>query len=134
MLDRLAVDVGHAECESDDFSLSTLRKDEKDRLGNTVKEILWIEKDYAVYCSDKGIYVQFSDCPQQRKVQRSQFTKIVPELCELRYLTAQMRRRNPLRHSSEPRHTLYDHNMAQALMLAMEGEAPRAKQLAELNS
>jgi hypothetical protein len=101
-----------------------------DKLGNTVQEIMWMGAHYAVYCSDKGIYVHFSDCPEIEKEQRARFSKICPELCELRYLTAQMHGWQPWapRH---PQHSLYEHNMAQALMLMMESQEAPAKQIAE---
>jgi len=109
-----------------------LEKNKQDKLGNTVREILWRQKNYAIYSSDKGVYVHFSDCEQEEKDQRKRFTDICPELCELRYLTAQMRGWNWWRwFSSHRRDTLYDHNMAQALMLMMEGEIARAKDIAQ---
>src|SRR5262249_15982152 len=103
--------------------------------GNTVREVLFSEASYAIYWSDKGIFVHFSDSPEERRDQRQRFTEIVPELCELRYLTAEMRGWHWLP-SWWPwlprlRHTLYDHNMAQALMLVMENKIPLAKQIAK---
>jgi len=116
------------------FLLCDLREGKKDKLGHEVEEILWIGRNYAIYCSQKGVYVQFSDCLQEAAVQRSRFTEISPELCELRYLTYEMRSRwnfgfrpRTGRHPS----SLYDHNMAQALMLAMEERVKDGKQLAQ---
>jgi len=113
-------------------SLRDLKKDGQDNLGNTVREILWRQKDYAIYCSDKGVYVHFSDCEQEEKEQRKRFREICPELCELRYMIAQMRGWNwwPW-FSSRRRHTLYEHNMAQALMLMMEGDKDAAQNIAQ---
>ena len=102
-----------------------------DKLGNIVREIMWMGAQYAVYCSDKGIYVHFSDCPAIEKEQRERFSKICPELCELRYLTAQMRGWQPWSPRQPPQHSLYEHNMAQALMLMMESHEAPAKQIAE---
>jgi hypothetical protein len=115
------------------FPLRDLQKGKPDKLGNIVREILWIERNYAIYSSDKGIYVHFSDKAEMEKEQRKRFTEISPELCELRYLTAQMRGWNwwPW-FSSHRRHTLYEHNMAQALMLIIEDkDDPAAKRIAK---
>jgi hypothetical protein len=112
-------------------SLCDLQKDGQDNLGNTVKEILWRQTNYAIYRSDKGVYVHFSDSKEEEKDQRKRFTEICPELCELRYLTAQMKGSNwrPSFFGSR-KHTLYDNNMAQALMLMMEGDKDSAKDIA----
>jgi hypothetical protein len=116
------------------FLLSELSVGAKDKLGNVIAEILWLARDYAVYRSNRGIHVHFSDCPEEEDDQRRRFIQISPELCELRYLTAQM--------SSgwtfglrRPTASIYHHNMAQAVMLVMEkenqDELSDAKMLAE---
>jgi hypothetical protein len=115
------------------FLLRQLAVREKDKLGNKIEEILWLARNYAVYRSDRGVYVHFSDCPQEEDDQRRRFTKISPELCELRYLTAQMPsgRTFGLRY---PTSSIYHHNMAQAVMLAIESkdqDLKDAKQLTE---
>jgi hypothetical protein len=135
MLNVLRADDRAAEGEARTTAcrLSDLQKDKPDKLGNTVREILWIETNYAIYCSDKGIYVHFSDSPEEERDQRKRFSEICPELCELRYLTAQMRGWNwwlPWLYGRR-RHTLYEHNMAQALMLMMEDNGDKAKCLAQ---
>src|SRR5262245_3368304 len=99
----------------------------EDKLHNKIKEILWRGASYAIYCSDKGIYVHFSDCKEEEEDQRKRFTKICPELCELRYLIAQMRGWIWWPWSHKRRHTLYEHNMAQALMLIMENRDDEPK-------
>jgi hypothetical protein len=65
--------------------------------------------------------VHFSDCKKEEEDQRKRFTKICPEVCELRYLTDQMSGWKwwPRSHL---RDTLYARNMAQALMLMMENK------------
>jgi hypothetical protein len=99
----------------------------EDKLHNKIKEILWRGANYAIYCSGKGIYVHFSDCKEEEEDQRKRFTKICPELCELRYLIAQMRGWIWWPWSHKRRHTLYEHNMAQALMLIMENRDDEPK-------
>jgi hypothetical protein len=58
------------------FLLHELRKDQKDKLGHRVEQILWLGKDYAVYRSERGVYVQFSDCPKREALQRRRFAEI----------------------------------------------------------
>ena len=117
---------------SETLLLSALKKGQPDKLGNKIREILWSENDYAIYCTDKGVYVHFSDCAKKKDEQRERFMEICPELCELRYLTTQMRGRNLWAWiSGHQRHTLYEHNMAQALMLMMENKADLAKGIAQ---
>jgi hypothetical protein len=121
--------------------LSALEIGEPDKLGNTVRAFLWLGANYAVYRTDEGVYVHFSNDSAQEVEQRSRFTEICPELCELRYLTAEMRGRDTwwrralavcspsgTRHPSEG---LYDHNIAQAIMLTMEAKVEPAKKIAE---
>jgi hypothetical protein len=119
-------------CEK--FKLCNLKEGEKDRLGHLVEEIFWKEGQYAVYRSERGVYVQFADCPVKAANQQSEFTEISPELCELRYLTHEMRSRWLFgRRSQADCHpsSLYEHNMAQAIMLILEKKKEQGKDLAK---
>jgi hypothetical protein len=119
---------------TEQFSLPELRHGKNDKLGNRVEEILWVGRNYLVYRSQKGVYVQFSDDPEEEAVQRNRFTEICPELCELRYLTSQMSSGWNLGLSSgahRHRSSLYDHNIAQAVMLVMEDKIGQGKQIAQ---
>jgi hypothetical protein len=125
--------AGSASCAKP-FLLRELKEGGKDKLGHEVEEMLWVARNYAIYRSRLGVYVQFSDCPQEEAAQRKKFTEISPELCELRYLTYEMRStyafgfgRQTGRHPS----TLYEHNMAQALMLVIEDKITEGKQIAQ---
>jgi hypothetical protein len=104
------------------FLLCELRAGVKDRLGNQIEDILWLGTSYAIYRSQKGIDIQFSDNRKEEDVQRRKFTEICPELCELRYFTPQI--------SSGSNGSLYDHNIAQAMMLVMEDRAELGKKIA----
>ena len=57
------------------FDLYDLKKDKQDNLGSTVREILWRQKNYAIYRTDKGVYVHFSDCPNEETDQRSRVSR-----------------------------------------------------------
>jgi hypothetical protein len=109
--------------------------DKPDKLQNIVREIFWVGANYAIYCSDKGVDVQFSDDPEEQKQQRKKFTEICPELCELRYLTSQMRSRFRIPFFSpllrKPGDTLFEHNLAQAVMLILEDNLEEGKQIAQ---
>ncbi|MBV8701297.1 hypothetical protein [Bradyrhizobium sp.] len=116
------------------FKLCQLKEGQKDRLGHLVEEIFWNEGNYAVYRSERGVYVQFADSPEEAAAQRSEFTEISPELCELRYLTHEMRSSWPLgRRSQTDRHpsSLYEHNMAEAVMLILEKKNQQGIDLAK---
>jgi hypothetical protein len=109
--------------------LHDLKVDEKDAIGAYVRSIEFRGQDYAIYRSERGIYVHFSDDQKMEQAQRAAYVKLSPQICELRYLTSQMRPgvlgRFFNRWSGQD--TLYDHNMAQALMLLMETTAMRAR-------
>ena len=117
------------------YLLCELEVGKTDKLGNKVAEILWLARNYAIYLSKRGVYVHFSDCPQEEDDQRRRLTQISPQLCELRYLTAQMGWWWPFSVWRSP-YSIYHHNMAQAVMLVMEdknrtADLKRAKHLAE---
>src|SRR5262245_55433162 len=126
MLDRTSTATIH-ESSVDQFPLSKLQRGQLDKLGNTVQAIMWFGESYAIYRSDKGVYVHFSDRRREEREQRKRFAEICPELCELRYLTSQMKDRWWHRVKRAPKtmmspyrkHALYEHNIAQALMLLM---------------
>ena len=124
------------------FPLRRVLLGKPDKLGNIILEILWCGSDYAVYRTNQGVFVNFADCPIREREQRAAFTEICPELCELRYLTSQMhhtwlrrigilRRRNEAAHAQRGDGSLYDHNMAQAVMLLMEGKTDDARKIAK---
>jgi len=112
------------------FRLCDLMEGRNDKLGHKVEDILWIGQDYAIYCSEKGMYVQFSDSPEEEAAQRCRFTEISPEICELRYLTPQMHLGGRFGFGRD-HPSLYDHNIAQAMMLVMERKVEDGKQLAQ---
>jgi hypothetical protein len=53
------------------FMLHDLAAGKPDKLGHRVKDILWAGQNYAIYCTKRGVYVQFSDCSVQEADQRS---------------------------------------------------------------
>jgi hypothetical protein len=120
------------------FPLANIRVGKPDKLGHRVLDILWCGTDYAVYRSERGVYVHFSDNPERAQQQRVAFTQIAPELCELRFLTSHLHRNH--RRIDRPwswlglrpaDRELYDHNVAQALMLTMENKLEPAKAIAK---
>jgi hypothetical protein len=113
--------------EQTDFRLCELKEGSPDAIGAIVRSIAFRGKDYAIYRSARGVYVQFSDDTATRQSQMAAYVKLSVQICELRYLTSQMRPgiiAQICRHSKQD--TLYDHNMGQALMLLMESAAQRA--------
>ena len=125
------------------FSLAEIRLTKEDKLGNIVQEILWCGSEYIIYRTCKGVFVHFSDRPKTERIQRQAFNQICPELCELRYLTHEMRRKwrlrnlwrrllgRPVETASDAGVSLFEHNMAQAIMLLMEQDVEPAKGIAQ---
>jgi hypothetical protein len=112
--------------------LCELEEGKPDKLGHKVEQILWFAKNYAIYRTKQGVYVQFSDNDREALEQRQRFTKICPELCELRYLTPHMRSVGSLFSRKDcDRSSLYDHNIAQAMMLVMEGDVETGRKIAQ---
>ncbi len=119
------------------FPLRNITPGATDKLGHRILEVLWCGSDYAVYRSERGVYVHFSDCEELAAQQRAAFNQIAPELCELRVFTSQMRRdahqtghRGSWLRKQVPEGLLFDHNVAQALMLTMENKVEAAKAIA----
>jgi hypothetical protein len=115
---------------ADPLMLCDLREGGPDKLGHIIEEMLWVGSNYAIYKTKKGVYVQFSDDEEQAEEQRRTFIKICPELCELRYLTPQIQSAGP-RWKNCDGSSLYDHNIAQAIMLAMERDVDTGKKIAQ---
>jgi len=111
-----------------DLCLGDLRKGQRDSLGANVRDILFRGRDYAIYRSDRGVYVHFADDPTVERSQRAAYAKLCVQLCELRYLTSQLRAggMHRLLGRFAGQDSLFDHNMAQALMLLMESVAQRS--------
>jgi len=132
------LDISRCEASHEDFSLKRIQRGEHDKLGNKILEILWLSPDYAVYRTASGVFIHFSDDKQKEVEQRAAFTTICAELCELRFLTSEMRvkrwrlpglsgRRSPEMQGGDPDHLIFNHNIAQSLMLLMEGKTDDAK-------
>src|SRR3954447_14082504 len=122
-------DIGHTEISllaHRGCKLSDLVVGKSDSIGAQVYDVLFRGCDYAIYRSDRGIYVHFSDDEQKEQGQRRAYSLLCGQICELRYLTTQMRPSVGRKRAARSQELLYDHNMAQALMLLMESEAQRA--------
>ena len=113
------------------FLISQIQVNDDDKLGNKVLEKLWYGNDYLIYRTCRGVFIHFSDCKDTEAKQREAFAEIIPELCELRYLTQEMRSGLPWylfwrRRRSAPdgrdaaNSSLFDHNIAQAITLVVE--------------
>jgi hypothetical protein len=118
---------------ADKFDLSELREGGSDKLGHIVEEILWVGKNYAIYRTNVGVYVHFSDDENEADEQRQRFIKVCPEICELRYLTPQIRSTGHWIFGRKNREdaSLFDHNIAQAIMLVMEKDVETGRNIAQ---
>jgi hypothetical protein len=125
---------GPAPCSPSPLDKSEIGK--CDKLGNKIRQIIWIGRQYAIYLSTQGVDIQFSNDPETEKEQLKKFTVLCPELCELRFLVNQMIERRPwivkmLSRGGHRDHALYENNMAQALMLLMEDKPDEARDIAK---
>jgi hypothetical protein len=117
-------------------SLCQLERGKPDAIGAEVQSIEFRGDDYAIYRSDRGVFVHFSDDQEIHRDQVAEYVKLSAQLCELRYLTNQMRQTISSRLLHRPhRATLFDYNIGQALMLLMETASQRrAGRIAEADA
>jgi hypothetical protein len=103
---------------------------QKDEMGHHVEDVLWRGGDYVIYRTAKGVQVQFSNDEGVAHLQRQRYADICAELCELRYLSNQIDTAD-FGSKKHGRPTLYDHNIAQAIMLVMEEKSVLGRQIAQ---
>jgi hypothetical protein len=114
---------------SEPVSLRELSVGKKDYMGHHIEDVLWKGTDYGIYRTGKGVQVQFSDDEDVAHLQRQRYAELCPELCELRYLSNQINT-SDFGSKKHGRPTLYDYNIAQAIMLAMEEKSVLGRQIA----
>ncbi|MGK7869762.1 hypothetical protein [Falsiroseomonas sp. E2-1-a20] len=103
--------------------LSEIMVGHEDSLEERVEEICWKGPDYTVYRSTHGVSVHLSDCLSVERDQRRLLASAGSKLCQLRFLASQM----ATSHLSfllpfiKRKGGFYDHEMAQAIVLVLEG-------------
>ena len=100
-----------------------------DKLGHTIRQVYLSGEDYKIYRTRQGVNVNFADCREREREQRADYAAISQKLCRLRFLTSQMARwifseRRSLRSGG-----FYDHQIAEAIHLALQGKATEARQI-----
>ena len=105
----------------EDFPLCDLDRGKPDKLGYIVEHVFYLAPEYAVYKTISGVSVHYSNIKDTEKQQRSALSDILTELADLRYFTTQIRDRHGP--------TIYDYNVAQAIMLVLEEKNGDAKKL-----
>lgn len=68
--------------------LMDLKVGARDKLNNTVIEILWASRDFKIYRTRAGVFVHMSDCGHVADKQKSLFYRLHPRLCQMRFLTS----------------------------------------------
>ncbi|MBN9560203.1 MAG: hypothetical protein J0H14_05670 [Alphaproteobacteria bacterium] len=106
--------------------LAELAPGRPDKLGNRVAEIYCRGEDFCVYRSTLGVYVHFADCRAREREQRRALLPIAPRLCRLRYMSNQMARDRLWRQGGGG---FYDHEIGEAIALALQGTAGEADRL-----
>jgi len=73
------IQLTDAQTTSGGLKLRDLQEGKPDAIGATVREIAFRGKDYAIYRSDRGVYVHFSDDPATASAQRAAYVKLSPQ-------------------------------------------------------
>jgi hypothetical protein len=101
----------------------------KDKMGQVVRQLYLSGEDYTIYRTLQGVNVHFADCRARERTQRAKYEKISQKLVRLRFLTGQMA---PWAFAPNPfvkRAGFYDHQIAQAIYLALQGKPDEASQI-----
>jgi hypothetical protein len=98
-----------------------------DKMGQTILQIYLSGEDYTIYRTRQGVNVNFGDCRERERQQRAKYERISPQLCRLRFLTKQMARFTRSRFTK--RGGFYDHQIAAAIYLALQGKTKEANQI-----
>lgn len=101
----------------------------KDKMGQTIMEIYVCGEDYAIYRSRQGVYIHFADCRVRERQQRANYVEISQKLCRLRFLISQMARWLFAHSRFVKNGGFYDHQIAEALHLALQGKSNEANQI-----
>src|SRR5262249_32248793 len=103
--------------------------DNKDKMGRTIQRIYPSGEDFTIYRTDQGVIVNFADCRERERNQRAKFMKIAEDLCNLRFLSSQMAPWRFWQRACDKGGGFYDHEIAQAIYLALQGEAHQAGEI-----
>jgi hypothetical protein len=107
--------------------LQAIKPGAMDKMEQPIQQVYLSGEDYTIYRTEQGVYAHFADCRWCERKQRVFYSEISEKLCRLRFLTSQIARW-PLGLSSFNTHGgFYDHQVAEALYLALQKKPDREK-------
>ena len=121
--------VCHGLFSSDSLILSQIKVGAPDRLEQTILQVYFAGEAYKIYRTREGVNVHFADCRRREQKQREKYLGVLGKLCRLRFLASQMGRWPSVLHWVNRSGGFYDHRIAEAMCLALEGNAPEAGQI-----
>jgi len=114
---------------SNTLLLSGIKPGIKDKTGQTIVQVYLSGEDYNIYRTRLGVNVHFADCRAQEREQRARYAEISQTLCRLRFLTGQMAHWPFARNRRGQHGGFYDHQIAEAICLTLQGRGGDAKQI-----
>src|SRR6516225_6476148 len=121
--------VCHSLFSSDSLLLSQVKLGAPDKLGQTILQVYFSGEGYKVYRTRQGVNVHFANCRRREQKQKQKYLKVLSKLGHLRFLASQMGRWPIVLHWLSRTGGFYDHEIAEASCLALEGNANEADKI-----
>jgi hypothetical protein len=121
--------VCHSLFSSDSLLLSQIKLGAPDKLGQTILQVYFSGEGYKIYRTRQGVNVHFADCRRREQKQKEKYFKVLSKLGHLRFLASQMGRWPIVLHWLSRTGGFYDHQIAEASCLALEGNAHEADEV-----
>jgi hypothetical protein len=121
--------VCHSLFSSDSLLLSQIKVGTPDKLEQTILQVYFAGEAYKIYRTRQGVSVHFADCKRREQIQRGKYLNVLSKLCRLRFLASQMGRWPFVLRWLNKSGGFYDHQIAEAMCLALEGNAQEAGQI-----
>jgi hypothetical protein len=114
---------------SDSLLLSQIKLGAPDKLEQTILQVYFSSEGYKIYRTRQGVNVHFADCRRREQKQKEKYLKVLSKLGRLRFLASQMGRWPIVLHWLSRTGGFYDHQIAEASCLALEGNAHEADEI-----
>jgi hypothetical protein len=121
--------VCHSLFSSDSLLLSQIKLGAPDKLGQTILQVYFSGEAYKIYRTRQGVNVHFADCRRREQKQKEKYLNVLCKLGRLRFLAGQMGRWPIILHWLSRTGGFYDHQIAEASCLALEGNAHEADKI-----
>jgi hypothetical protein len=121
--------VCHSLFSSDSLLLSQIKVGAPDKLEQEILQVYSSGEAYKIYRTRQGVNIHFADCRLREQKQREKYLNVLGKLCRLRFLASQMGRWPFVLRWLNKTGGFYDHQIAEAICLALEGDARASGQL-----